>query len=60
MTMGMGITGAVNYARGEGRDPVTREFKKLAPGEESRVEFFGGGNFGFSITNGDCTPCIAG
>jgi hypothetical protein len=53
MTMGMGITGAVNYARGEGRDPVTREFKKLAPGEESRVEFFGGGNFGFSITNGE-------
>jgi hypothetical protein len=53
MTMGKGITGAVNYARGEGRDPVTREFKKLAPGEESRVEFFGGGNFGFSITNGD-------
>jgi hypothetical protein len=51
ISIGKGISGAVNYARGEGRDPVTRELKKLAPGEESRVEFFGGVGFGFTIKN---------
>jgi Ti-type conjugative transfer relaxase TraA len=45
ITIGAGITGAVNYARGEGRDPVTRELKKLAPGEQSRVAWYGGTGF---------------
>jgi Relaxase/Mobilisation nuclease domain len=51
VTIGKGITGAVNYARGEGRDPVTRELNKLVPGKESRVEWFGGTGFGFEITS---------
>jgi AAA domain/Relaxase/Mobilisation nuclease domain len=53
ITIGKGITGAVNYARGEGRDPVTLELKTLAPGEQSRVEFFGGVGFGFSIATAE-------
>jgi Ti-type conjugative transfer relaxase TraA len=49
ITIGKGISGAVRYAEGEGRDPVTRQLKKLAPGEQSRVEWFGGIGFKFEI-----------
>jgi Ti-type conjugative transfer relaxase TraA len=49
ITIGKGITGAINYARGEGRDPVTRQLNKLAPGEKSRVEWFGGTGFFWKV-----------
>jgi Ti-type conjugative transfer relaxase TraA len=49
ITIGKGVSGAVRYAMGEGRDPVTRQLRKLAPGEKSRVEFFGGVGFFWSV-----------
>ena len=49
ITKGSGITGAIRYAMGEGRDPVTRELRKLAPGAQSRVQWYGGVGFQFEI-----------
>jgi hypothetical protein len=49
-TQGRGISGTIRYVMGEGkRDPATKEVPKLAPGESSRVAWFGGTGFGFPI-----------
>jgi Ti-type conjugative transfer relaxase TraA len=50
--VGKGVTGAVRYVFGQGRDPKTNELKPepINP-EESRVDWFSGQNFGFRITN---------
>jgi Ti-type conjugative transfer relaxase TraA len=47
--VGKGVTGAVRYIMGEGRHPETGNQKKLGPDQISRVEWFGGMNFGFEI-----------
>jgi Relaxase/Mobilisation nuclease domain len=47
--VGSGISGAIRYAMGEGRDPVTRELKKLSPDDQSRVVWFGGAGFFWNI-----------
>ena len=47
--VGKGITGAVRYILGEGRDPETGELNALADGEETRVDWIGGIGFGFEI-----------
>ena len=47
--VGRGITGAVRYILGEGRDPDSGELNLLADGEETRVDWFGGVGFGFEI-----------
>ena len=46
---GRGISGALRYVKGQGRDPKTGRFKTLEPGEESRAELLGGTGFGFDI-----------
>ena len=46
---GKGISGLLRYVQGQGRDPKTGQFIKLAPGEESRATLLGGMNFGFDI-----------
>jgi hypothetical protein len=49
-TLGSGISGTVRYVMGEGkRDPATGEVPRLAPGQASRVAWFGGTGFGFPI-----------
>jgi Ti-type conjugative transfer relaxase TraA len=50
---GKGITGAVRYIFGEGRDPETGEHHFLADGEPTRVDWFGGLNFGFEVESRD-------
>jgi hypothetical protein len=47
--VGRGITGAVRYILGEGRDPVTGDTKDLAPGQTTRVDWVGGTGLGFDI-----------
>lgn len=47
--VGKGVTGAVRYILGEGRHPETGNPKKIGPDQISRVEWFGGVNFGFPI-----------
>ncbi len=47
--IGKGVTGAVRYILGEGRHPETGQLRKLGPDQRSRVEWFGGVNFGFPI-----------
>ena len=49
MNVGKGVTGAVRYVLGQGRDPKTGELKELAPGEQSRVAWMSGQGFGFEI-----------
>jgi hypothetical protein len=51
--IGKGITGAVRYILGEGRDPDSGELNALADGEETRVDWFGGVGFGFEIVSRD-------
>jgi Ti-type conjugative transfer relaxase TraA len=51
--VGRGVTGAVKYILGEGRDPVTNEPKELAPDQKTRVEWIGGTGFGFDIRSKD-------
>jgi hypothetical protein len=46
---GRGVTGAVRYVLGQGRDPKTGALKELMPGDDSRVEWIGGTGFGFRI-----------
>jgi hypothetical protein len=47
---GSGISGAVRYVMGEGKlDPETGKAPELAPGEQSRVAWYGGTGFGFPI-----------
>lgn len=50
-TVGRGVTGAVRYILGEGRDPETGELAVLAAGQTSRVAWVGGTGFGFRIEN---------
>src|SRR5271156_2996659 len=49
INVGKGVTGAVRYALGEGRDPKTGELNELAPGEDSRVDWIGGTGFAFDV-----------
>ena len=42
INVGSGVTGAVRYVLGQGRDPKTGELKELAPDEQSRVAWIGG------------------
>ena len=51
--IGKGVTGAVRYILGEGRDPDSGELNTLADGERTRVEWFGGIGFGFEIESRD-------
>src|SRR6202521_247064 len=51
--IGKGITGAVRYILGEGRDPDSGELNALADGEETRVDWFGGVGFGFEVASRD-------
>jgi Ti-type conjugative transfer relaxase TraA len=44
--VGKGVTGAVRYVLGEGRDPASHELKELKPGQQSRVDWIGGTGFG--------------
>lgn len=46
---GKGITGAVRYILGEGRDPETSKLNILTDGEKTRVDWIGGTGFGFEI-----------
>ena len=51
INVGRGVTGAVRYVLGQGRDPKTGQLKELAPDEQSRVAWISGqGAFGFDIT----------
>ena len=47
--IGKGITGAVRYILGEGRDPESGELRFLAADELTRVDWIGGLNLGFEI-----------
>jgi Ti-type conjugative transfer relaxase TraA len=47
--IGKGVTGAVRYILGEGRDPETGELNIRRDGEQSRVDWIGGVGFGFEI-----------
>ncbi len=49
INLGKGVTGTVRYVLGQGRDAKTGHFRKLNPGEESRVEWIVGTGFGFDI-----------
>ena len=50
INVGRGVTGAVRYVVGQGRDPKTGQVKELAAGEKSRVAWISGqGPFGFEI-----------
>src|ERR1700757_1003654 len=50
INVGRGVTGAVRYVMGQGRDPNTGQVKSLALGEQSRVAWISGqGSFGFEI-----------
>ena len=48
-TVGRGITGAVRYVLGEGRDPETGTPRRLPANAASRVTWVGGTGFGFEI-----------
>jgi Ti-type conjugative transfer relaxase TraA len=50
INVGRGVTGAVRYVLGQGRDPKTGEVKELTADEQSRVAWISGqGAFGFDI-----------
>src|ERR1700676_4955245 len=51
--IGKGITGAVRYIFGEGRDPDSGELNTLADGEITRVDWFGGVGLAFEIGSRD-------
>lgn len=53
LNVGRGVTGAVRYALGEGRDPFTMQPRKEPAGDRSRVEWIGGVNVGFAIESQD-------
>jgi Ti-type conjugative transfer relaxase TraA len=50
INVGKGVTGAVRYVLGQGRDPKTGVLHGLVPGEDSRVDWIGGTGFGFTIS----------
>ena len=49
LKVGKGVSGAVRYALGEGRDPKTMQPRKEPAGDRSRVEWVGGMNVGFAV-----------
>ena len=49
INVGKGVTGAVNYVLGEGRDPKTGELLPDPLDGSSRVAWIGGTGFGFNI-----------
>jgi len=49
ITVGGGISGAVRYILGEGRDRVSGELRTSPEGERSRVDWIGGAGFGFDV-----------
>jgi Ti-type conjugative transfer relaxase TraA len=53
LNIGKGVSGAVRYVFGEGRDPKTGELKPAANDNESRVAWVGGQNFGFRVRDAD-------
>src|ERR1700690_4193765 len=54
LNTGKGVSGAIRYVLGQGRDAKTGELKPEAANEnESRVDWVSGQNFGFRITNAD-------
>jgi Ti-type conjugative transfer relaxase TraA len=54
LNVGRGVTGAVNYVFGPGRDPQTGRLKPEPEDGSSRVKWIGGTGFGFEIkTRGD-------
>jgi ATP-dependent exoDNAse (exonuclease V) alpha subunit len=54
INVGRGVTGAVNYVFGPGRDPKTGHIKPEPEDGQSRVAWIGGTGFGFEIkTRGD-------
>jgi Relaxase/Mobilisation nuclease domain len=54
INVGRGVTGAVNYVFGPGRDPKTGHIKPEPEDGQSRVKWIGGTGFGFEIkTRGD-------
>jgi Ti-type conjugative transfer relaxase TraA len=50
---GKGVTGAVRYVLGQGRDPKTGELLELQPGEQSRVAWISGQGFSYDINGLD-------
>ena len=55
INVGKGVTGAVRYVLGEGRDPKTGELKPAAGDGQGRVAWIGGTGFGFEIEDrGGC------
>lgn len=51
--VGRGVTGAVRYIMGEGRDALTGDLKVLEADEKTRVAWFAGTGFGFDIQTQD-------
>lgn len=51
--VGRGVTGAVRYVLGEGRDPETRELLLPGESETTRVGWIGGTGLGFAIESRD-------
>ena len=49
LNTGKGVSGAVRYVLGEGRDPKTGALKEPASDGQGRVDWIGGVNFGFEI-----------
>ena len=49
INVGKGVTGAVRYVFGPGRDPKTGELKQAPVDGQSRVDWIGGTGFGFDI-----------
>jgi Ti-type conjugative transfer relaxase TraA len=49
LNVGKGVTGAVRYALGPGRDPKTGELKQPANDDKSRVDWIGGQGFAFEV-----------
>jgi Ti-type conjugative transfer relaxase TraA len=51
--VGKGVTGAVRYVLGEGRDPETMRPRKQPANDQTRVAWVGGINVGFAIEDQD-------
>src|ERR1700722_4464204 len=51
LNTGKGVSGAVRYVLGQGRDPQTGELKPEAANDDSRVAWISGTGFGFAIKN---------
>jgi Ti-type conjugative transfer relaxase TraA len=49
LNVGKGVTGAVRYALGPGRDSKTGELKQPANDDKSRVDWIGGQGFAFEV-----------